>query len=102
VITRVAIAADDGDTAHASEANTGANATTRRDVVIDVLIVESRDAWSLFVAFTVDDDVEDDGVDIARVGVAKHRMDIISSARAMACGAASACDGTIVTSKAYP
>jgi len=54
------------------------------------------------VAFTVDDDVEDDGVDIARVGVAKHRMDIISSARAMACGAASACDGTIVTSKAYP
>ncbi len=102
MITRVAIAADDGDTAHASEANTGANATTRRDVVIDVLIVESRDAWSLFVAFTVDDDVEDDGVDIARVGVAKHRMDIISSARAMACGAASACDGTIVTSKAYP
>ena len=54
------------------------------------------------MAFTVDDDVEDDGVDIARVGVAKHRMDIISSARAMACGAASACDGTIVTSKAYP
>jgi hypothetical protein len=94
VITRVAIAADDGDTAPASDANTGANATTRRDVVIDAVIVESRDAWSLFVAFAVDDAVEDDGVDIARVGVAKHRMDIISSTRALACGAASECDET--------